>query len=110
MPQRARRPRYYLKAGKPKRPIDIKKAPPLFSKNYITDIRLKHFNEVTIQIMDKVDLKDQAHRRLLNAVTSLMAADLSGSCLEIEAASVELEIAKRQSQKLLHPSPDRKDT
>lgn len=49
------------------------------------------------------DLKDQAHRRLLDAVISLQDADQNGSRLEIEAAAVELEIAKRQSQKLLYP-------
>jgi hypothetical protein len=54
-------------------------------------------------VSTETDLKDQAHRRLLDAIISLKGADQHGSSLEIDAAAVELEIAKRQSQKLLYP-------
>lgn len=44
------------------------------------------------------ELRDQVHRRLLNAVISLEDAEKNGSYLEIRAAAVEMEIAKRQSK------------
>lgn len=48
-------------------------------------------------------VKDQAHRRLLDAVISFIGADQNGSREEARAAAIELEAAKRESQKLLYP-------
>lgn len=47
--------------------------------------------------------KDQAHRRLLNSVISFTAAEQNGSRAEVRAAAIELDTAKRESQKLLYP-------
>lgn len=55
------------------------------------------------QMIKEAVLKDQAHRRLLDAVISLTGADQNGSREEVRAAAVELEAATRASQKLLYP-------
>lgn len=47
--------------------------------------------------------KDQAHRRLLDAVISFTGAEQNGSRAEVRAAAIELEAATRASQKLLYP-------
>ena len=47
--------------------------------------------------------KDQAHRRLLDAVNSFTGAEQNGSREEVRAAAIELETATRISQKLLCP-------
>ncbi|MDD2732353.1 MAG: hypothetical protein PHF56_00305 [Desulfuromonadaceae bacterium] len=47
--------------------------------------------------------KDQAHRRLLDALISFTGADQNGSRAEVKDAAIELEAAQRASQKLLYP-------
>lgn len=47
--------------------------------------------------------KDQAHRRLLDAVISFTGADQNGSREEVKTAAIELEAAMRASKKLLYP-------
>jgi hypothetical protein len=46
--------------------------------------------------------KEQAHRRLLDSVISFTGAEQNGSRAEVRAAAIELEAAKKESQKLLY--------
>lgn len=50
-----------------------------------------------------MNIQEQAHRRLLDAVLTFVGADEDGSKAEIRAAAIELRAARENSQAILYP-------
>lgn len=53
--------------------------------------------------MNADQIRDKAHRRLLNAVISFAGAGRNGSAAEMQLADIEMQAAAEHSQAVLYP-------